>query len=134
MIPKSLVEKYYDDVCFLVDTKNTYVQEVTPRVPWLRPLPYEINIDEVIVVITTLLAKKVDSKVDPFNKYEVAKANIILKVNTTPMNKRRKNMIKDLEGKLGKEDKMEAPLHITQGMGDDRSSDEDQDQEDQEGK
>ena len=45
-IPISLVEKHYDDVCFLVDVDYTYVQATTPRVRWLRPLGYEINVDE----------------------------------------------------------------------------------------
>ena len=52
----SLVEKYYGDVCFLVDVNYTFVQATTPRVRWLRPLGYEINMDEDFVAIITLLA------------------------------------------------------------------------------
>ncbi len=47
-IAKSLVDKYYDDICFLVDIDYTYIQEVIPRIAWLRPLDYDINIDEAI--------------------------------------------------------------------------------------
>ena len=31
----SLVEKHYDDVCFLVNVDYIYVQAATPRVRWL---------------------------------------------------------------------------------------------------
>ena len=45
-IPVSLVEKYYNDVFFLVDVHHTYVKAVIPRVKWLRLLPNEIDVDE----------------------------------------------------------------------------------------
>ena len=62
----SLVDKHFNDVFFLVDTDFTYVQAVVPRVRWLRPLGYEINVDEVSTVITTLLAKDIDAKATAF--------------------------------------------------------------------
>ena len=52
----SLVEKHAKDVFFLVDTDFTYVQVARPRIRWLRELPYEVNIDEKLVTITTLLS------------------------------------------------------------------------------
>ena len=52
----SLVKKYYD-VYFLVDSDHTFVQAMIPRVRWLRPLGYEINVDEAFIVIITLLAE-----------------------------------------------------------------------------
>ena len=33
-VPISLVEKHYDDFCFLVDVDYTFVQAATPRVRW----------------------------------------------------------------------------------------------------
>ena len=44
-IPKKLVEDYKDDVCFMVDSDKVYIQVVRPRIPWVRPLGYEVNID-----------------------------------------------------------------------------------------
>ena len=52
----SLVEKHANDVSFIVDIDYTYVQAAIPRVRWMRPLGYEINIDEAPTTITTLLA------------------------------------------------------------------------------
>ena len=43
-IPKKLVEDYKDDVFFMVDSDKVYIQVVIPRVVWVKPLPYELNI------------------------------------------------------------------------------------------
>ena len=72
-IPASLVEKHYDDVCFIVDVDYTYVQATTPRVRWLRPLGYEINVDEALAAIIALLAKEVDKTTKILGNYEVMK-------------------------------------------------------------
>lgn len=56
-IPQSLIDQYYYDICILVDVDYTYAKAVIPRISWLRPLPYEININEVIGAITTLLVE-----------------------------------------------------------------------------
>ena len=69
----SLVEKHYDDVCFLVDVDYTFVQEATPRVRWLRPIGYEINVDEASTTITSLFAKDIDKEAKAFENYEKAK-------------------------------------------------------------
>ena len=42
----SLVEQHINDISFLVDIDYTYIQATISRVRWLRPLGYEINIDE----------------------------------------------------------------------------------------
>lgn len=52
-IPPQLVEKYKDDVFFLVDTDTTLVQAIQPRVSWIEPMEYEINIDQAIESIET---------------------------------------------------------------------------------
>ena len=44
-IPISLVEQHVNDICFLVDIDYTYIQVVIPRVIWLRPLVYELDVD-----------------------------------------------------------------------------------------
>ena len=74
----SAIEKYKNDVYFLVDTDNTYFEDVKSRVAWLKPLPCEINIDEVNAKIIAFLAKEVDTKAEPFGNYEVAKEKIIV--------------------------------------------------------
>ena len=56
-IPKSVVNKYYDEVCFIRGTNFWYAHAILPRVAWLRPIPYEVNIDDVTTIVTTLLSK-----------------------------------------------------------------------------
>ena len=73
----SLVEKHYDHVFFLVDVDYTFVQAATPRVRWVRPLGYEINVDKASAAIRVLLAKEVDKDVKSFGNYELAKSKII---------------------------------------------------------
>ena len=41
-----LVEEYKDDVCFMVDSDKVYFQAVRPRITWVKPLGYDVNIDE----------------------------------------------------------------------------------------
>ena len=65
----SLVEKHYDDICFLVYVDHTFVQATIPILIWLRPLGYEINVDEASTKITTLLAKEVDKSAKDFGNY-----------------------------------------------------------------
>ena len=59
----SLMEQNCNDVCFLVDTNFTHVQVALPRVRWIKPLPYEVNIDETSTTITTLLVEDKDQNV-----------------------------------------------------------------------
>ena len=69
----SLVEKHVNDICFLVDIDFTYIQATIPRVKWLRPLGYEMNIDEASAAITTILAKEMDKEAKPFGTYDIVK-------------------------------------------------------------
>ena len=78
-ISMSLVKKHFNDVYFLVDVDFSYVQVVVPRVRWLRPLPYEINVDKAFIAITTLLAEEVDKKATAFGNYDLKTAYVMRK-------------------------------------------------------
>lgn len=45
-IPKKLIEDYKDDIFFMVDSDKVYIQVVKPRIAWVKPLGYKLNIDE----------------------------------------------------------------------------------------
>ena len=72
-IPVSLVEQHYNDIFFLVDIDFTYIQVEVPRVGWLRPLGYEINVDEASTAITALLVEEIDKSAKLFGNYDVVK-------------------------------------------------------------
>ena len=63
----SLVEKHEQDIYFLVDIDYTYIQEVIPKVRWLRPLGYELDIDQASTAITTLLVEEIDKSTKHFD-------------------------------------------------------------------
>jgi hypothetical protein len=67
------VEKHYDDFVFLVDANHTYVQATIPRVRWIKPFPYEINVDEAYVAITTRSVEDIDKSATSFCNYKEAK-------------------------------------------------------------
>ena len=72
-IPQTLVDEFEKEICFLVDCDKTYIQAVQPRVAWVKPLPYEINIDEARDIIVALLKEPVDAKASYFGTYDEAK-------------------------------------------------------------
>ena len=55
-----VVEKHVNDIFFLVDIDYRYIQATVPRVRWLRPLGYELDVDQASAAITTLLAEEID--------------------------------------------------------------------------
>ena len=75
---------------FLVDIDYTYVQASTPRVRWLRPLGYEINMDEASTTITTLLVKEVGKTAKVFGNYEVMKSKINMELKIASKIKKKK--------------------------------------------
>ena len=82
-IPVSLVEKHEKDIFFLVDIDFTYIQAAIPRVRWLRPLGYEINVDDASTTITTLLSKEMDKEAKPFGTYDIVKSRVEIDLKTT---------------------------------------------------
>ena len=67
----SLVEEHVNDIFFLVDIDFTYVQAIITRVRWLRPLGYEIDVDQASMTIKTLLAEEIDKDAKHFGTYDV---------------------------------------------------------------
>lgn len=45
-IPLTIVDKYHGDIYFLIEINNTIVKVVKPRIAWLEPWHYEVNIDQ----------------------------------------------------------------------------------------
>ena len=128
-IPISLVEKHANDICFLVDIDYTYVQATIPRVRWLRPLGYKINIDETSAAITALLAEEIDKSAPHIGTYDLVRSKVDMEMKTTSTLKKKENLVKNLKEKLGEgtaeaeeeeeEEEGQETLALTQGMGED---------------
>ena len=93
-IPILLVDKYAKDVFFFMDTDFTYVQVVVPRVRWLRDLPYEVDVDKTLAIITILLAEDIDKSAQAFRTFEEAKARITSTLQTIATDRKKNKMIK----------------------------------------
>ena len=79
-ILEKLVSDYHDDICFMVDCDNVYIQAVRLRVVWVKPLGYEVNIDETRDIIEELINELVNPKALYFGTYEEAKMKIELEI------------------------------------------------------
>lgn len=42
-IPPSMVEKYRDDICFMVEIDTTCMGAIKPRVKFIEPMGYEMS-------------------------------------------------------------------------------------------
>ena len=103
-IPVSLVEKHVQDICFLVDMDFTYIQVVVPRIRWLRPLPYEIDVDEALATITALLAKDFDKEAKHFGTYDIVKSRVSTNLKIASSMRKKDKIIKKLKAQLGVDD------------------------------
>lgn len=149
-IPVSLVEKHVNDICFLVDIDFTYIQEAIPRVRWLRPLHYELNVDEASATITALLAEEVDKTAKPFGTFDVVKSKIETELKTSTVIKKKDKLVRKLKKKFGEgveaaeeeeedddnddeddEHEGQGPMGLTQGLGEDKDegAEEEEDEE-----
>jgi hypothetical protein len=115
-IPKTLVEEYEKDICFLVDYDKTYIQVVKLRMAWVKPLPYEVNIDETRDIIIALLNEPLDTKATHFGTYDEAKDIIEVEIKIPQILKRGRKRMEEFEKKYGKS--TELPLLLSEGKGD----------------
>jgi len=95
------VEQHINDICFLVDIDYTYIQAAIPRVRWLRPLGYELNIDEALVAITTWVSEEIDKIAKPFGTYDVVRSKVEMELKTTLLIKRKDKLVRKLKKKFG---------------------------------
>ena len=108
------------------------MQATTPRVRCLRPLGYEINVDEASTAITTLLVEEIDKTAKVFGNYEMVKPKITIEVKIALAIKKKDKIVKKLKANFGEgaeEDEEEdtqaqEPLALTQGMGEDKEEEE----------
>ena len=99
-IPVSLVDQHDNEFCFLVDIDFTYIQAVIPRVRWLRPLGYELDIDQTLVAITTFLVEETDKAAQHFGTYDV-KSRVVIDLKTTSATRRKDKLVKKLKKRFG---------------------------------
>ena len=99
-IPVSLVEKHEKDICFLVDIDYSYIQAVLPRIRWLRPLGYELDVDQASPAITALLAEDIDKTAKAFGTYDVVKPRVAIDLKTAIAVQKKDRIVKKIKKKF----------------------------------
>ena len=64
----------------MVDSDKVYIQEIRPRIAWVKPLGYEVNIAEKKDIIDALVNEPFDPKAAYLWTYDEAKAKIELEI------------------------------------------------------
>ena len=97
----SLVEKHVNDIWFLVDINYTYIQATVPRVRWLRPLGYELDVDQASTTITTFLAEDIEKTAKPFGRYDVVKYKVEMDLKIASIMKKKDKLVTKIKKKIG---------------------------------
>jgi len=69
-ITKSVVEKYKNEIYFMVDTNQFLMEVVEPRIVWIMPMGYEVDEKILDMYAQHLLNKPKDDSVERFGTYE----------------------------------------------------------------
>jgi hypothetical protein len=91
----------------MVDNDKVYIRVVRPRIAWVKPLGYEVNIDETKDIIEAL----VNDLFGPKDTYDEAKARIELEIKLPRAINKGKKRIAKL--------KTSSTLLLTEGKGED---------------
>lgn len=102
-IPLGMVEKYKDEICFLVDTSICILQPVVPRTFWIPTMDYGICEDEIEKHEKVLLSKPIDQTEKSFGTYEEAGSIIKFELKKPIIEIKIRKMITRLEAKFGEE-------------------------------
>jgi hypothetical protein len=89
-----------------------YIQAVRPRIAWVKPLSYEVNIDETQNIIEALINEPVNPKQPIFGTYDVAKTRIELEIKLPEAINKGKRKIAKMKAASG-------TLMLTEGKGED---------------
>lgn len=71
---------------------------------WLRPLGYELDVDQALVEIITLLAEEIDKDAKHFRTYEIVKSRVVTDLKTTIVVKKKDKFIKKIKKRFGVEE------------------------------
>lgn len=87
-IPRELIKKFENDICFFVSIDHCMIKAVEPITKWLAPMGYEISNDFTVKSINELLALPVDITASRFDTYEEAKIRIDTDIVISKMSRR----------------------------------------------
>ena len=65
-----MVETYKDEICFMVETDNTCIEAVEPRVKFIEPMGYEISMELIEGYAQIILQSEIDTSCARWGTYE----------------------------------------------------------------
>ena len=69
-IPPSLVEKYKQDICSMVETDHTCMEALVPRIKFIKPMGYEMSAELIEGYAKIILQSKVDTSCARWGTYK----------------------------------------------------------------
>lgn len=87
-IPKDIIEKYENTICFMVDKDQCHMEAVEPRTVWILPMEYEVDEITLDTYAQHLLSKLVNEKEERFGTSK--EKNLSLRKQFTESGKKRK--------------------------------------------
>ena len=71
------------------------------KLRWLRSLGYELDIDQALAIITTLLAEEIDKATKHFGTHDVVKSRVVIDLKIANIVKREEKIVKNPKKKFG---------------------------------
>lgn len=96
IIPKEIVEKYGDTICFMVDTNQCLMEAIEPRTSWILPMGYEVEVHILDAYAQYLLRKLVDNSKERFSTYKEKSLSLHSKFKKLEIQKKVKKEVEQL--------------------------------------
>ena len=92
-IPPSLVEKYKQVICFMVEIDHTFMEAIVPRMKFIEPMGYEMSAELIEGYAQIILQSKIDTSCPRWGTYEEKIREVQSKQATQDFEKKVKKVI-----------------------------------------
>ena len=63
-IPKEIIRKFVEAMCFMMETDSTCMKAIEPRIQWIPSMGYEVDPFIVVQHVDVILAPKKDPNIE----------------------------------------------------------------------
>ena len=95
-IPSTMVERYKEEICFMVETNITCVEVVEPRVTFIEPMIYEMNEELIEGYAKIILEYEKDTEYPRWETYEEMMRGVHMGLYSKQDEKNVENKIQDI--------------------------------------
>lgn len=112
-IPSKIIEWYKDDITFLVDKDNCFIEAIIPITSWVNKIPYKVFEDECMVIVEIILNIPRDVNAERFGTYEEFMRCVGKRFSKTKMVPKGKKVKKSFEEAYASSSKVSKSKHIS---------------------